>query len=697
MKDLLEYLVELWQAAGFPGIAGFIALLIGVAEVKWKLIRTFWKERKQRKQLQDLFPFYTSQEVQNATQYYVETTCQNIAPSKDEEPGQTHAFATKEKIIPFFLNKAFKPQKEDRQFYIVLADSGMGKTTFLINLYLRYIDQFIKPSYQITLFPLGYPKIDDKITSISDEDKKKTILLLDAFDEDMQAVQNYKTRLQTIIDLVSEFREVVITCRTQFFPSEEEEPKETGVLRFGPKGGTHVFRKLYLSPFDEQDIQTYLKKRFSWFQQAKRDKAQQIVLSCPNLMVRPMLLSYIEDLLKSEHTYTATYTVYAELINRWVEREARKFPPERREHYMEELYQFSREIAVDLYRRRVERQGSLMMSSEEIQPFAEKHGITLNEMEMKSKSLLNRNAHGEYKFSHKSVLEYFLAEEAFFNEDFRQKLDFESMDQAEVFFDEIICEKLTVPFFSRNDVTGEYHVNDGIPRVLTKLSKDILAKITTLKLQEWKSSDDVLLLKGLKNLERLCIETRLTPQQKNEFYGILPKACTLAIWLRSEPKTVSQDDAPREFGMKPFVVTLEGKTYDTWRPQQYLEHDFEDQGEVVVDHATDLMWQKSGSGTYITYKDAQKYIKELNRQKFAGYNDWRLPTIPELMSLLEPEERSNGLYVNPIFDSNQIWCWSADRLPGSGSSGAAWSVLFDGGNVDWYDLDDKYSVRVVRS
>jgi hypothetical protein len=164
--------------------------------------------------------------------------------------------------------------------------------------------------------------------------------------------------------------------------------------------------------------------------------------------------------------------------------------------------------------------------------------------------------------------------------------------------------------------------------------------------------------------------------------------------LRSKPMEVSEQDAEK-------VFELTSRKFDWgtgWVPWAYIENQYEDQGEVVVDHATGLMWQKSGSDTDRSYAKAQEYIQELNRQKFAGYDDWRLPTIPELMSLLEPEKQANGLYINPIFDDRQQWCWSADlRIKDESSSGAAWDVHFGYSYVYWDDLYYEGYVRAVRS
>ncbi|GAK60730.1 hypothetical protein U27_00628 [Candidatus Vecturithrix granuli] len=157
---------------------------------------------------------------------------------------------------------------------------------------------------------------------------------------------------------------------------------------------------------------------------------------------------------------------------------------------------------------------------------------------------------------------------------------------------------------------------------------------------------------------------------------------------RSEPLTVSEVEFREVFGLD-----------ENQRPLEYIHNEFEERGEVIVDHATGLMWQQSGSDNWLLYEGAQKYVADLNRRKFAGYNDWRLPTIPELMSLLEPQEQSNGLYIKPIFDKKQWWCWSADRRQkkGEGSAQSAWHLSFTSGNVDWIILSLDYYVRCVRS
>ena len=169
--------------------------------------------------------------------------------------------------------------------------------------------------------------------------------------------------------------------------------------------------------------------------------------------------------------------------------------------------------------------------------------------------------------------------------------------------------------------------------------------------------------------------------------------------LRSEGMEVAVEDAEEVFGLrgdKEDIFDDGSMVIDVLRPIEYVENDFEDRGDVIQDRATGIMWQKSGSYGTLTYQKALEYVQVMNRDGFAGYSDWRLPTIPELVSLLEPEKSDKNLYLNSLFDNKQWGGWSSDTRNES-AGGGAWVVHFNSGNVSWnYPNLDDY-VRVCRS
>ena len=132
-----------------------------------------------------------------------------------------------------------------------------------------------------------------------------------------------------------------------------------------------------------------------------------------------------------------------------------------------------------------------------------------------------------------------------------------------------------------------------------------------------------------------------------------------------------------------------------WHGQSLL-HQYEEvvrQGQkVVIDHTTGLTWQRSGSDQR-PFERGKEYIQSLNDQNFAGYNDWRLPTLEEAMSLMEPRKNDKGLFIDPVFDEKQNWIWTADKETAS----RAWFVSFFSGYCYVSGIDVIfYFVRAVR-
>ncbi len=82
-----------------------------------------------------------------------------------------------------------------------------------------------------------------------------------------------------------------------------------------------------------------------------------------------------------------------------------------------------------------------------------------------------------------------------------------------------------------------------------------------------------------------------------------------------------------------------------------------------------------------------------NKKNYSGFNDWRLPTLEEASSLLEPEKK-NGNFIDPIFDRNQWGTWTGDKC----RTGKAWIVTFVNGTVGQSPVGSAATfVRPVRS
>ena len=405
-----------------------------------------------RKTSRNLEPYYDEYSVKRATKYFISTNGQNISPTKEEEPAIGNKFITRNKLIPFFINNVFQGKKESDKFYLILADSGMGKTTFLINLYIRYNSVFnfkSKNDVKMKWLPFGDERIIQTLKNITQDEAKNTILLLDAFDEykglltpitpdGLTDDERFRKQLDEIFEITRDFRNVIISSRTQYFPAQEENPYELNIPRFG-KNGFHKLSKLYLSPFDEKDIKKYLNKKFGIFKVwnfKKKSRAKKITGGDSHkLMVRPMLLSYIDYLVDGDISYEKTFDIYDTLIKKWIEREGikRKHNNEIREKFKKDLLKFSKLVAIEMYKSKEYSKGIDKNTAQEI---CKKHNLNLEGYEITGQSLLTRDVAGNWKFAHKSIYEFFIAEKAIEDIYFGFNLDITSLDMTKKFINE---------------------------------------------------------------------------------------------------------------------------------------------------------------------------------------------------------------------------------------------------------------------
>jgi uncharacterized protein DUF1566 len=133
-------------------------------------------------------------------------------------------------------------------------------------------------------------------------------------------------------------------------------------------------------------------------------------------------------------------------------------------------------------------------------------------------------------------------------------------------------------------------------------------------------------------------------------------------------------------------------------------------GLTIMDNTTGLEWEKltndwSIHGVYTTYTWAQAFqkIADLNAANFAGHDDWRLPNVNELLTLVHYGQIDPAIDA-PFTTGNDgtgdsftagFKYWSSTTYVG-GPNAAWWVHFFAGGVGTEYKIAG-FGVRAVRS
>ena len=124
----------------------------------------------------------------------------------------------------------------------------------------------------------------------------------------------------------------------------------------------------------------------------------------------------------------------------------------------------------------------------------------------------------------------------------------------------------------------------------------------------------------------------------------------------------------------------------------FLSADFSKSGDVVSDSTTGLEWQDNSdtNGTQRTWQAAIDYCEDLSLE---SYNDWRLPNINELKTLID-KSKFDPAIKSDVFVYVTYYYWSSTSIVGFEDD--AWFVNFGDGAVFGSNKDNNRYVCCVR-
>jgi len=533
---------------------------------------------------------YTVDDIERATQYYIRPSCQNIDPAYNQEI--VHNSASRNDLFSAIDQLLYSSSSSEVKYIVLLADSGMGKTSFLLNYYVQFLRRFRKP-FALQIIPLGSKNANEHIQAL--ERKSESVLFLDALDEDPRAIEDHGQRIRALCEMTSGFRRVLMTCRTQFFPQAEEEPQRSGVIKLGAIGpdeeGEYLFHKLYLAPFDDRQVAEYLRRRYPSGQQDERWRAQALVEKIPQLTARPMLLAHLDDLLDADYEYAYSFQLYEKMVEAWLKREEGRVPGLKRR---EPLRKFCEMLAIELFRRRQE-QGAERLPYEEIEPLARQFHIELSAWQLSGRSLLNRDAENNFKFAHRSIMEYLFVKK-FIELPIEARPQLKWTAQMKRFMVEMIYQHWSI----RKTIDWDLHHMD---------------------------------LSALAN-------SQVKPFFQFEKTGRALKYEDVTSMVK-QLNFFDAEKNPSGRGIFHFYEKI--KSHES----------------VVVDSASGLIWQKEESEKAMLFSETEKFIQKLNSNHYAGFSDWRLPTLQEAMSIMKYGEKT-PVYLSPNFKISGGIIWTAD-------------------------------------
>lgn len=124
---------------------------------------------------------------------------------------------------------------------------------------------------------------------------------------------------------------------------------------------------------------------------------------------------------------------------------------------------------------------------------------------------------------------------------------------------------------------------------------------------------------------------------------------------------------------------------------------FEARDRIVIDHLTGLTWSRNANpGDFpMTWVEALGYVQQLRRDKYLGYDDWRLPNRRELRSMIGHQTRKPALPENHPFENIFLgWYWTSTTAAIYPAN--AWYIHLEGARMFYGGKDQSFLTWPVR-